>query len=158
MVGKLSLLGQQPNQSDLKHQIDALKYYTNAPDEYAVRVNNVVDEVIQAQMAQAQNFRPEDLYSALAHQVSDPGHSHSIAMNGPFPVNKSQKAASMLFGRLHGISGTFEMKKDDFMLPIVTNDKVFIFFIHESRAGHLEDDAAIFPSDKLITQIRLLWS
>ena len=38
----------------------------------------------------------------------------------------------------------------------LAGDKVFVFVVQDGQAVVLEDDAPLFPSDKLITQLRLL--
>lgn len=38
----------------------------------------------------------------------------------------------------------------------LAGDKVFVFVVQDNQAVTLEDDAALFPSDTLITQLRLL--
>lgn len=38
----------------------------------------------------------------------------------------------------------------------LAGDKVFVFVVQDNQAVTLEDTAALFPSDQLITQLRLL--
>lgn len=74
------------------------------------------------------------------------------------PVPIHEHAQQLLMGRLHGLATMFTMSTNDFLLCHMHGEKVYVFFIHDDRVGYLEDDANLFPSDKLVTQIRLLWS
>lgn len=105
---------------------------------------------ILAMQNQAEKYMAQQMAMAL----------HGGIANMPMAQNASphENAKSMLFSRLHGFNYGFVMKQDDFLLPHVSPAKVYVFFIHGDRVGHLEDDIAIFPSDQLITQIRLLWA
>lgn len=73
-------------------------------------------------------------------------------------VPRHEHARSMLIDRLNGVLGTFVMSTDDFLLAHIHKDQVYIFFIHNDRAGYLADDANLYPSDKLVTQVRLIWT
>ena len=43
-----------------------------------------------------------------------------------------------------------------YMSSAYAGDKVFVFVVQDNQAVTLEDDATMFPSDQLITQLRLL--
>lgn len=43
-----------------------------------------------------------------------------------------------------------------YLSTALTGDKVFVFVVQDGQPVVLEDDATMFPSDALITQLRLL--
>ena len=142
-----------------KTDLDAMKYLApaqvNKSDLY-----HIYNDMMQAQQAHAgaQQYGMLDLTNAQMI-VNDPGHHHSVAAGQIYQLNVHEHARSMLFSRLNGLAGsTFAIRTNDFIWPHVTGDKVYVFFVCDNKAGHLEDQSALFPSDKLITQIRLLWS
>lgn len=70
----------------------------------------------------------------------------------------NKRAERLLLDRLRGVKGDFKYTSTDFLFSHVHTDRVFVFFVHDGRGGHLEDDLSLYPSDKLITQLRLIWS
>lgn len=44
----------------------------------------------------------------------------------------------------------------DFITAHEAGDKVFVFVVHNGQPLVIEDDKDLFPSDKLVTQLRLL--
>lgn len=135
---------------DSKYLLDAMNYIGApplGPQGLAQHDQSISQQLLQNQYAAAAN-------QLSAAQNFDPGYSYIT----PGQTNIHQQARSMLFSRLNGLSTGFVMRQTDFILTHVHKDKVYIFFITEDKAGHLEDDKNLYPSDKLITQIRLLWS
>lgn len=62
----------------------------------------------------------------------------------------------LLRQRLGGLSGTLNIKSADFLHAHVLDDAVIVFYIFGGQEGHLRDDVALYPSDTLITQIRMV--
>lgn len=74
-------------------------------------------------------------------------------LNGP---SIHAKATHLLKLRLAGLDSQFHIAPDEFLTCHVSNSTVYIFFVINDKAGHIEEDTALFPSDKLITQFRLI--
>jgi hypothetical protein len=53
----------------------------------------------------------------------------------------------MRLGERHGF---------DHLTVYGAKEKTFVFIAHKGQGQILEDDPALFPSDKLITQLRLI--
>lgn len=66
------------------------------------------------------------------------------------------KAITLLKMRLAGVGGNFDIAKDEFLVCHVAKDTVYTFFVINGKGGVLEEETALFPSDKLITQLRLI--
>lgn len=105
------------------------------------------------QVLQQANITQEDMNNAYSYMQTQ------IQANPPRQVPLHEHARDMLLKRLYGVTGlAFKLGTNDFLWTHVTADKVFIFFVCHERAGHIEDDAMLFPSDRLITQLRLIWT
>lgn len=103
---------------------------------------------------------PPDMFRSAQNQQQNVAQQLAAvqAQQHAVRVDPHKSAYSLLMSRLHGVAGAFVMSTNDYLFTHVHTDKVFVFFVHNDRAGHLEDDINLFPSDKLITQVRLLWS
>ena len=68
------------------------------------------------------------------------------------------RARSLFLARLGGIKGSYRVKPEDFLWCHITPDfkTVHVFFVFGDQAGTTSEDSAMFPSDTLITQFRLL--
>lgn len=47
-------------------------------------------------------------------------------------------------------------KQFDFIAPYKNKDAVVVFLVHDGNPTYIEDDWSLFPSDSLITKLRLL--
>lgn len=74
-------------------------------------------------------------------------------LNGP---SIHTKATQLLKLRLAGLDSRFHISLDEFLACHVANGTVYIFFVIDGKAGHIEEETALFPSDKLVTQFRLI--
>ena len=66
------------------------------------------------------------------------------------------KALQLLKARLAGLDNSYTIAPDEIILTHVYQDKVFVFFVLKGKAGYLEDEASLFPSDGLITKLRVI--
>ena len=66
------------------------------------------------------------------------------------------RAKGLLMSRLHGVRGRVPLMADDFLHCHVSNDTVYVFFLIGGREGILQENVDVFPSDTLITQIRMV--
>lgn len=72
----------------------------------------------------------------------------------PNPMETNSGRMEMLAMRLRiPINGAWGF---DHISTALGKDKVFVFIVQNDRAVALEDDASLFPSDTLVTQLRLL--
>lgn len=64
----------------------------------------------------------------------------------------------MIMVRLAGVGAPVGGYKHDFQFlsAHIGSDKAFVFIVHNEQAVTLEDDRGLFPSDRLITQLRTL--
>jgi hypothetical protein len=109
------------------------------------------------QLAQAQNMpmNMDQINQMMAQQVHHFPHAQAQANTGPTPHDR---ARSLLLARLGGITGSYRIKPEDFLWCHITPDlkTVHVFFVFGDQAGNTSEDSAMFPSDTLITQFRLL--
>jgi hypothetical protein len=70
----------------------------------------------------------------------------------------NQRAYELLALRLGGVKRTFKLGAEDFLVCHCTIDTVFIFFVFNGKSGCTQEQTDIFPSDKLITQLKLIMS
>ncbi len=75
----------------------------------------------------------------------------SFAYSGALPIEEYRR---LLGGRLRLKNG--ERIPFDFMEIHVTAEVAFVFLVNKGKPVVLEDDPNMFPSDKLITELRLL--
>lgn len=84
---------------------------------------------------------------------------HAINKN-PVPSNLGSVIESevyrhrLLAMRLRLLEGETFPYQD--LFTSLAGDKVFVFVVQDNQAVTLEDNATMFPSDQLITQLRLL--
>lgn len=140
------------------------KPFGQIPTSYEEGLNQGQIAAINTQQNMAQvyhdimNLPPDNFNSQMSQQNMARQLAAAQAQQHAVRVDLHKNAYSMLMSRLHGVAGSFIMGANDYLFTHVHTDRVFVFFVHNDRAGHLEDDINIFPSDKLITQVRLLWS
>lgn len=77
-----------------------------------------------------------------------------IASGIGYDVNNYDHRLRMLNMRMRVPEGS--MLPFDHITVAKADDKVFIFLVKNGKPALLEDDEALFPSDQLITQLRLL--
>ena len=128
---------------------------TNEPSNFAnyiAQLNAHSQLVAQNTMQNVSMTQLSPTQQSLLEQMNTTYHSRSHGL--------SNQARNMLFDRLMGVNRdmVFDIGVNDFIYPVHHGDKVYIFFIHNDRAGYLEDNADLYPSDKLVTQVRLIWS
>lgn len=105
---------------------------------------------VQQQSIQYQYNKQLDLYRAQAeNRILD----HMAAKKSP-QIASDAGRHNMLAMRLHMPEGA--KLPFPYMSTALTNDKVFVFLVIDGQAVTLSDERAIFPSDGLVAQIRLL--
>lgn len=64
----------------------------------------------------------------------------------------------MIWARLLGVGRPSTGVEHNFqhLSAHIGSDKAFVFVVHNEQAVVLEDDPGLFPSDRLITQLRAL--
>lgn len=114
---------------------------------------------------------PSDMSSGIATQAAAQVSAEQLErykllleemrsrIDGPAKVNMPTLGTdigrrSMLAMRLHVTDHT--KLPFHYLSTALTNDKVFVFIIIDGQAVTLSDERAIFPSDALVTQVRLL--
>ncbi len=82
-----------------------------------------------------------------------PGSGSGVATGAPlFP--SSDKLCMMIAMRMRWPEGrTLPMS---YLSAHQTEDTVFVFMVHNKQAVVIEDEAIMFPSDALITKLRLM--
>jgi hypothetical protein len=73
-----------------------------------------------------------------------------------YETSPHDEAQSLLMLRLQWGQKNFKLTPESTLKAHVTQDKVFVFWVVGGAAGHFEDEIALFPSDQLVAQIRLL--
>ena len=73
-----------------------------------------------------------------------------------YETSPHDEAQSLLMLRLQWGQKNFKLTPESMLKAHVTRDKVFVFWVVGGAAGHFEDEIALFPSDQLVAQIRLL--
>jgi hypothetical protein len=100
------------------------------------------------------------LQAAQAQQALECGnYLQQSAISQPANLaepNVHVKALRLLKARLVGLNNSYRIDNDEIILTHVYQDKVFIFFVLRGRAGYLEDELALFPSDGLVTKLRMI--
>lgn len=71
---------------------------------------------------------------------------------------RNERALSLLTMRLGGVKNALKLGAEDFLVCHTTPETVYVFFILNGKSGHTEEEIDIFPSDKLLTQLRLIMS
>lgn len=109
---------------------------------------------VYSQAAQ-QNVDQQQLNQILAQSQQGTWHQGTQANISPTPHDR---ARSLFLARLGGIRGSYQVKSEDFIWCHITSDMktVHVFFVFGDQAGTTSEDSAMFPSDTLITQFRLL--
>jgi hypothetical protein len=97
-------------------------------------------------------------YNQMLAQQAQLGHAQGVQNYNPNPTPPSVHATalSMLKMRLGGVDNTFQLNPDEMLLCHVADDTVYIFFVLKGKGGYLQDEVSLFPSDKLVTQFRLI--
>ena len=120
-------------------------------------------------------FNSENMQSALEHQMKAAqaqqqansflnqqllGQAQQTQQPPPKDIRgqTNERALHLLMMRLSGVRGQLRLGKDDFMCCHVREDTVHVFFVLNGRSGNTEEHVDIFPSDKLLTQLRLIMS
>jgi hypothetical protein len=125
--------------------------------------NHDMEGLLKSSEQQAIDYA-EYMRSAQANQAAQAQASHHMDAQGyqypqphkPPEPNIHVRALRLLKARLAGLDSTYNIASDEVILTHVHQDKVYVFFVLKGRAGHFEDEAALFPSDGLITKIRII--
>ena len=71
-------------------------------------------------------------------------------------LNLHARARGMLIQRLGGVAADFNVNENDFLMCHVTGGTVYIFFLLNGREGVTTESMDIFPSDKIVAQLRMV--
>lgn len=104
---------------------------------------------------QMQSSHAQNMQWAQAQQNASQGMPPSVMDKKQL---RNERALALLTMRLGGVTGHMKLSTDDFLICHCTDETVFVFFTFNGRGGHTEEQIDIFPSDKLVTQLRLVMS
>jgi hypothetical protein len=94
----------------------------------------------------------QTLKKMLDQQRADMAAHTGIYSTDPITSNNGRMA--MLRSRLR-IAPELQLPFDQ-LYTLATEEKVFVVFMHDNQLAMLEDHAGLYPSDTLITQLRLI--
>jgi hypothetical protein len=137
------------------HMVDAFKYAAidQARVVTATEMKAKKDEHDRAIYEMMKNYPglvdPQKMANVLASQIRDNMSGIGSSDTSPMALGK------MIDMRLRTPPGKYLF---EFMMCHKAKDdnKVVVFLYHNKQATHLEDDWNLFPSDTLITQLRLM--
>lgn len=130
------------------------------PDYLTFQGNPVPDDrkslVELAKMAGMPEEKIAQMLNGLFKAPTPPPLAPSVTTGPTHPITvaTSDKLCNMVLMRLRIPQGASLPMQ--FMAAHETNDKVFVFMVHKGDAALIEDDSMMFPSDALITKLRLL--
>lgn len=108
-------------------------------------------------MQQTRNFPTRQNIQAAQQNYNDIQAMNQAQANmGQGVPSLDYVALDLLKRRMAGITGTFKLNQDEFLTCYVTNSTVYVFFVLNGKAGHFTEEVTIFPSDKILTQIRMI--
>lgn len=92
----------------------------------------------------------------LAEAISDTISDYRRYQNAPSltNINADESRMRMIYMRLRLLEG--EKFPFDSLNTSLGKEKVFVFVVQDDKAVILEDSVDLFPSDTLITQLRLI--
>lgn len=96
---------------------------------------------------------PQQMANVLASQIAS--NASGIGAPSTGPDTSPMALGRMIDMRMRTTPGTYRF---EFMAchKAKNDNKVVVFLYHNKQATHLEDDWNLFPSDTLITQLRLM--
>jgi hypothetical protein len=71
-------------------------------------------------------------------------------------LNVHARCRGMLLDRLGGIDGPMTLKAGDFLMCHAYWGLVYVFFVFGKREGVTKESTEVFPSDKLVAQLRMV--
>jgi hypothetical protein len=77
-------------------------------------------------------------------------------MEPDYSTNKLLELIHMRMHRERLAPGTQIVPDFSFIAPYKNGDTVVVFLVHDKKPTYIEDDWGLFPSDALITKLRLL--
>ena len=84
-------------------------------------------------------------------------NTQNVGEQQPKPnINIHARARGMLIDRLGGIDGPMKLKDGDFLMCHCFWGTVYVFFVFNKRDGVTKESTDIFPSDKLVAQLRMV--
>ena len=111
---------------------------------------------LQAQMQANAQYNQNQLSAQNVNQnLLNQNNAYEQAQKN---INQHYRAQKLLIERLIGLSDERHeiFTKDNFITCYVKKGTVYTFFVLSERAGVVEEDVNIFPSDKLISQLRMV--
>jgi hypothetical protein len=90
----------------------------------------------------------------LARRISSYSPGTVVASRPDVDLNSDRGRLNMLAMRLRVKEG--EVWPFDSIQTSLGNEKIFVFIVQGDKPAILEDDADLFPSDTLVTQLRLI--
>jgi hypothetical protein len=135
-------------------------------DDDILGITNVHRSAVEQKLiaAQAQAQINQALQQAQQMNPNLLGAQGQLGQQAQQPTQKdlrgeaNNKALRLLMMRMSGVRSTLKLAADDFMCCHVREDTVHVFFVLKGHSGNTSEQVDIFPSDKLITQLRLIMS
>lgn len=137
----------------------SLKPWTVAAKELSDDLDGSLAQLDQAfhAMSQSRPITVQEQQALQNQQAGTQGQSSSSIDNKTYMNNR---ALDLLYARLRGVNLNTPVlsSASDFLACHIAGTKVYTFFVFGDKVGHLEDDGNMFPSDELITKLRLIRS
>ena len=96
----------------------------------------------------------QTLKKMLDQQRADMAAAAHTGVSLADPITTNNGRMSMLRSRLR-IAPDLQLPFDQ-LYTLATEEKIFVVFMHDNQLAILEDHAGLYPSDTLVTQLRLI--
>lgn len=112
--------------------------------------NNVAEQMLRDSLASGPGpYALSVGHADLARRITEPYYGKPAA-----DIEDPRQRKQMLAMRLRIKEG--DLWGFDHIDTALGKEKVFVFILQDDKAAVLEDDLGLFPSDTLITQLRLI--
>ena len=129
---------------ELHDSLGSLSSYVLAQDSYALAQDSYA---LKRALSQSQG----NVSSLQAGTPTQPPYSQAAINSAANDV-----ANKLLRQRFAGVQDTFKLGQKDFLLAHFAEAYVYTFFVLNGKEGVVKEPTDIFPSDKLITQLRMI--
>ena len=102
------------------------------------------------------NMIPSNILNGPVPGQLGSGSAGVKKMEPDYSTNKLLELIHMRMHRERLAPGTMMTPDFSFIAPYKNGDTVVVFLVHDKKPTYIEDDWGLFPSDALITKLRLL--
>lgn len=99
---------------------------------------------------------PPELFNTTHNMQAAQQSAFHNGMEQKPKLNLHARARGMLIQRLGGVASEFNVNENDFLMCHVVAGTVYVFFLLNHREGVTTESMDIFPSDKLVAQLRMV--